>query len=200
MNAPLTPRQSEILELIRLAIEETGMPPTRAELATTLGIASVNAIEDHLRALERKGAIVLTPGVARGIRVLSNAGIPVIGQVAAGSPILAEEAIERRLDLNRFLFTPAADYFLRVRGNSMVNAGILDEDLVAVHRTKEASKNQIVVARLGDDVTIKRYRPGQGGAWLVPENPEMRPIWIDARQNDFDLEGIVVGVIRMGNV
>lgn len=200
MGEPLTRRQHEILDLIRSSIEETGMPPTRAELATALGVASVNAVEDHLKALKRKGAITLTPGAARGIRLAEEPGIPVIGQVAAGSPLLAEESIERRLGLSPSLFTPAADYFLRVRGNSMVGAGILDGDLVAVRRTSEARNNQVVVARLDDEVTVKRYRPEKGGAWLVPENPEMQPIWVDPDKHRFALEGIVVGVMRTAGV
>lgn len=200
MNERLTRRQSEILALIRAAIAASGVPPTRAELATALGLASPNGVEEHLKALARKGAVVLTPGVARGIRLVGGAGLPVIGRVAAGSPILAEEAVERRLELSPQLFTPAADYFLRVRGNSMVGAGILDGDLVAVHRTGEARKNQIVVARLDNEVTVKRYRPGRGGAWLMPENPEMEPIWVRGSERGFALEGVVVGVIRTGSV
>lgn len=200
MGEPLTRRQREILDLIRASIEDTGMPPTRAELAAALGVASLNAVEDHLKALKRKGAITTTPGAARGIRLVEEGGLPVIGQVAAGSPLLAEESIERRLGVNPSLFTPAADYFLRVRGNSMVGAGILDGDLVAVRRTGEARKNQIVVARLDDEVTVKRYRPGRGGAWLVPENSEMEPIWVDPDKHHFVLEGIVVGVMRTAGV
>ena len=200
MVEPLTPRQSEILDLIRASIEETGIPPTRAELAAALGVASANAVEDHLKALKRKGAITLTPGTARGIRLAEEGGIPVIGQVAAGSPLLAEESIERRLGLSPKLFTPPADYFLRVRGNSMVGVGILDGDLVAVCRTSEARSNQIVVARLDDEVTVKRYRPEKNGAWLVPENPEMEPIWVDPHKHHFVLEGVVVGVMRTEGV
>lgn len=200
MGEPLTRRQREILDLIRSSIEETGMPPTRAELAAALGVASVNAVEDHLKALRRKGAIILTPGAARGIRLVEEPGIPVIGQVAAGSPLLAEESIERRLGLSPSLFTPAADYFLRVRGNSMVGAGILDGDLVAVRRTGEVRNNQIVVARLDDEVTVKRYRPEKGGIWLVPENPGMKPIRVDPDRHRFVLEGVVVGVMRTTGV
>lgn len=197
---PLTRRQVEMLELIRTAIEETGMPPTRAELAAALGVGSVNTVEDHLKALRRKGAITVTPGVARGIRPAEEPGLPVIGRVAAGSPVLAEESIERRLELSPRLFTPTAHYFLRVQGNSMIGAGILDGDLVAVHRTSEARRDQIVVARIGDEVTVKRYRPDRRGAWLVPENPEMEPIRIEPGAQDFALEGIVVGVMRTAGI
>lgn len=200
MSPQLTARQAEILSLIRASVTETGMPPTRAELAETLGISSPNAIDDHLKALARKGAIELTPGVARGIRLVRGSGIPVIGRVAAGSPLLAEESVERHLELSPTLFTPAADYFLRVRGNSMTGAGILDGDLVAVHRTSEVRKNQIVVARLDDEVTVKRYRPARGGAWLLPENPDMEDIWVRQNERGFAIEGVVVGVIRTGGV
>lgn len=200
MALPLTRRQSEILGLIRTTIEDTGLPPTRAELAAALGVASPNAVEDHLKALKRKGMITMTPGVARGIRLVGETGIPVVGQVAAGSPLLAEESIERRLGLSPDLFTPPADYFLRVRGNSMVGAGILDGDLVAVRRTSEARNNQIVVARLDDEVTVKRYRPEKDGAWLVPENPEMQPIRVNPEEHQFVLEGVVVGVMRTAGV
>ncbi len=200
MNARLTRRQTEILALIRTALAETGAPPTRSELAAALGVRSPNAVEEHLRALERKGAIEIARGTARGIRLIGGTGLPLVGRVAAGSPILAEEAIERRLELNPYLFTPAADYFLRVRGNSMTGVGILDGDLVAVHRTGEARKGQIVVARLDDEVTVKRYRPARGGAWLVPENPEMEPIWVRPGERQFLIEGVVVGVIRTGSI
>lgn len=200
MRARLTRRQAEILGLIREALTGTGVPPTRSELAAALGVRSPNAVEEHLRALERKGAIELTRGTARGIRLVGGMGLPIIGRVAAGSPILAEESVERRIELDANLFVPAADYFLRVRGNSMVGAGILDGDLVAVHRTTEARKDQVVVARLDDEVTVKRYRPARGGAWLVPENPEMKPLWVRPGDHQFVLEGVVVGVIRAGGI
>jgi len=200
MGIRLTRRQAEILGLIREALAETGAPPTRSELAAALGVRSANAVEEHLRALERKGAIELTRGTARGIRLSGGAGVPVIGRVAAGSPTLAEESVERRIELDPRLFNPVADYFLRVRGNSMTGAGILDGDLVAVHRTAEARRDQIVVARLDDEVTVKRYRPARGGAWLVPENPEMEPLWVRPGERQFALEGVVVGVIRTGGV
>lgn len=196
MVAELPPRQAEALRLIREAVAESGMPPTRAELAAAMKLRSVNAAVEHLRALARKGVIELTPHAARGIRLRLPPGLPVIGRVAAGSPILAEEAIERRLELNPDLFKPAADYFLRVRGDSMTGAGILDGDLLAVHRTAEARKNQIVVARLDSEVTVKRYRPARGGVWLVAENPAMEPIWVRSRERGFAIEGVVVGVIR----
>lgn len=200
MERRLTARQAEILGLIRVSIAETGMPPTRSELANALGIESPNAVDQHLKALARKGAIELTPGIARGIRLVGGTGIPVIGLVAAGSPILAEESIERHLELSPALFTPPADYFLRVHGNSMTGAGILDGDLVAVHRTTEVRKNQIVVARLDNEVTVKRYRPARDGVWLVPENPDMGHIWVRPNERSFAIEGVVVGVIRTGGV
>lgn len=200
MGARLTRRQAEILGLIREALAGTGAPPTRSELAAALGVRSANAVEEHLRALQRKGAIELTRGTARGIRLLGGTGLPVIGRVAAGSPVLAEESVERRIELDPRLFNPAADYFLRVRGNSMTGAGILDGDLVAVHRSAEARRDQIVVARLDDEVTVKRYRPAHGGVWLVPENPEMEPLWVQSDERQFVLEGVVVGVIRTGGV
>lgn len=196
MATELPPRQAEALRLIREAVTETGVPPTRAELAAAMKLRSVNAAVEHLRALARKGVIELTPHAARGIRLRLPAGLPVIGRVAAGSPILAEEAIERRLELSPFLFTPPADYFLRVRGESMIGAGILDGDLLAVHRSVEARKNQIVVARLDSEVTVKRYRPARGGIWLVAENPAMEPIRVHPHERGFAIEGIVVGVIR----
>lgn len=197
MNSPLTRRQQEILNFIRAAIAETGTPPTRAEIAAALGVRSPNAIQDHLHALEKKAAIELAPGSARGIRVLAETGLPVVGLVAAGAPILAEESIDRRLELDPNVFTPAADYFLTVRGESMIGAGILDGDLVAVHRAGEAYGKQIVVARIDDEVTIKRYHPTYGGIWLMPENEAVEPIWVGADNAErFVLEGVVVGVIR----
>lgn len=198
MNSQLTRRQAQVLELIRQSIVQSGVPPTRAELVKALGVSSANGVEEHLRALARKGVIEIVRGAARGLRIVGGTGIPVIGRVAAGSPILAEESIERRLELNPSFFSPSADYFLKVRGESMVGAGILDGDLVAVHRTTDVLKNQIVVARLDNEVTVKRYRPVRGGVWLMPENPEMDPIWIHAGDRQFTIEGLVVGVIRIG--
>lgn len=199
----LTPRQAEILELLKSYLESTGFPPTRAEIAEILGFRSANAAEDHLRALARKGVIELLPGASRGIRLKglrgrSRPGLPVVGRVAAGSPILAEQHIEDRLQIDRALFTPRADYLLRVRGMSMRDAGILEGDLLAVHRTSEARSGQVVVARLHDEVTVKRFRRRGNQVQLLPENPDFSPIQVDLRREEFVIEGIGVGVIRNG--
>ncbi len=197
----LTPRQAEVLDLIRRHLAETGLPPTRVEIARRLGFRSANAAEEHLRALARKGAIELLPGASRGIRVLSGeaAGLPVIGRVAAGSPILAAEHVEDRYALDPRLFRPAADYLLRVRGLSMRDAGILDGDLLAVHATPEAQSGQIVVARLGDEVTVKRLerdRRSPQRVVLCAENPDFGPIELDLRRDQLVIEGIGVGLVR----
>ena len=195
----LTPRQAQILEWIRDQIDATGMPPTRAEIADALGFRSPNAAEDHLKALARKGAIEMLPGASRGIRILASAfgtGLPLIGRVAAGSPILAVENIEQRYQIDAHLFSPRADYLLRVRGLSMKDAGILDGDLLAVQKAKEAKHGQIVVARLGDDVTVKRLRRTSRGIELVAENPEFKTILVPPHSAEFELEGIAVGLIR----
>jgi len=192
----VTARQQQILELIQQVIEETGMPPTRAEISETLGFKSANAAEDHLRALARKGMITLLPGAARGIRITDPPGLPVVGRVAAGSPILAEQHLEGRVRLDPRVFRPKADFMLRVRGMSMRDAGILDGDLVAVHRATDVRNGQIVVARLGDEVTVKRYRQQGPEVWLMPENPEFMPIVVDTRRQELLLEGVVVGVVR----
>ena len=197
---PLTARQQEILDWIRRHLERTGMPPTRAEIAAGLGFRTASSAEDHLRALARKGAVELLPGTSRGLR-LTHAdrpapGLPVVGRVAAGHPILATEHIETHVRLDPALFSPAADYLLRVRGQSMKNAGILDGDLLAVHRTAEARSGQIVVARLGDDVTVKRLKRQGGQVLLVAENPEFAPITVDARRDALVIEGIGVGILR----
>ncbi len=194
----LTARQAEILQLIQDTVQSTGMPPTRAEIARALGFRSLNAAEGHLKALARKGVIELLPGSSRGIRVLVETGLPVIGRVAAGSPILAEEHIETRYQLDPHMFRPPADYLLRVRGMSMREAGILDGDLLAVHRTQEAQNGQIVVARLDDEVTVKRFRRKGSHVSLLPENPEFDPIEVDLAQQPLEIEGIGVGVIRNG--
>lgn len=194
----LTARQAEILELIRETLEATGLPPTRAEIAQALGFSSANAAEGHLRALARKGAIELVPGSSRGIRLREELGLPVVGRVAAGSPILAEQHIETHYRLDPRLFQPRADYLLRVRGMSMRDAGILDGDLLAVHRTREVRSGQIVVARLDDEVTVKRFRRRGNRVTLLPENPDFAPIEIDLRQQPLDIEGLAVGVIRNG--
>ena len=191
----LTPRQTQILELIRSHMARFGCPPTRVEIRDALGFRSPNAAEDHLKALARKGAIELVPDVARGIR-LKHTGLPVVGRVAAGSPILAEEHIEAHYQIDPALFRPHADYLLRVRGMSMRDAGILNDDLLAVHRTPEAANGQIVVARLEDEVTVKRFQRRGSQVRLLPENPEFEPIEIDLRRQALVIEGVGVGVIR----
>ena len=201
----LTDRQAEILRLIRELTEVSGYPPTRAEIAERMGFRSVNAAEQHLRALEKKGAIDIEAGASRGIRVhdakpSSRAGrlleLPVIGRVAAGSPILAEEHVQGRYQVDPNLFTPRADYLLRVRGMSMRDVGILEGDLLAVHKTQEARTGQIVVARLADEVTVKRLRRRGSMVALEAENPEFAPIEVDLRRDTLVIEGIAVGVIR----
>jgi repressor LexA len=203
----LTDRQSEILRLIRELTEVSGYPPTRAEIAERMGFRSVNAAEQHLRALEKKGAIEISSGMSRGIRVLDGrtAGrvgrlleLPVVGRVAAGSPILAEEHLQGRYQVDPNLFTPRADYLLRVRGLSMRDAGILEGDLLAVHKTQEARSGQIVVARLADEVTVKRFRRRGQTVQLEPENPDFETIEVDLRSEALTIEGVAVGVIRNG--
>ncbi|ROR32358.1 transcriptional repressor LexA [Inmirania thermothiophila] len=195
---PLTRRQREVLAYIRAHIEREGMPPTRAEIAQALGFRSANAAAEHLRALARKGAIELVAGASRGIRLREGPGIPVVGRVAAGVPILAAEHVEDRVLLDPRLFQPRADYLLRVRGMSMRDAGILDGDLLAVHRTPEARDGQIVVARLGDEVTVKRLRREVGRIVLLSENPDFPPIVVDPRRERLEIEGVGVGVVRGG--
>lgn len=192
----LTPRQAEILDLIREFVAATGFPPTRAEIARRLAFRSANAAEEHLRALARKGAIQLVPGSSRGIRLLEDDGLPVVGRVAAGSPILAEQHIERRYRYCADAFSPRADYLLRVRGMSMRDAGILDDDLLAVHKTEQARNGQIVVARLQDDVTVKRFEQHRHQVRLIAENPDFAPIEVDLRRDPLAIEGIAVGIIR----
>lgn len=217
MSIKLTDRQREILDLIRAEIQRTGFPPTRAEIARALGFRSANAAEDHIKALARKGALELTPGASRGIRLridtsstesivpaqntalqpIMNAGLilPVIGRVAAGSPMLAQEHIEREVPVEPSLFSQTPHFLLRVRGASMRDAGILDGDLLAVRKAVEARDGQIIVARLGDDVTVKRLRTSGGIVQLLPENPDFQPITVSPEE-DFSLEGIAVGLIR----
>jgi len=196
----LTPRQSEILHMIQEFIVDSGMPPTRAEIAKELGFKSANAAEEHLRALQRKGVLELVPGTSRGIQLKDSLreqlGLPLVGRVAAGSPILAEEHIETHYRLDPALFNPKPHYLLRVHGMSMKNAGILDGDLVAVHRTPEVRSRQIVVARVEDEVTVKRYRQDGSTVWLLPENEEFEPIQVDLNTQTMVIEGVVVGVIR----
>jgi len=201
----LTDRQAEILRLVRELTEVSGYPPTRAEIAERMGFRSVNAAEQHLRALEKKGAIAISSGASRGIRVRDGrqAGrlgrlleLPVIGRVAAGAPMLAEENVQGHYQLDPNLFTPRADYLLRVRGMSMRDAGIFEGDLLAVHKTAEARTGQIVVARLGDEVTVKRLRRRGNAVLLEAENPEFAPIEVDLRRDALAIEGVAVGVIR----
>jgi len=204
----LTSRQRQILDWIRAYLETTGMPPTRAEIATGLGFSTPSSAEDHLQALARKGAIEMIPGASRGLRLKEWPGVPIqgtlplVGRVAAGHPILAVENIETRYRVDPVLFSPRADYLLRVRGESMRDAGLLDGDLLAVHRTQEARNGQIVVARLGgasgDEVTVKRLRKRGRDIVLLPENPAFDPIVVDPRTTAFAIEGVGVGLIRSG--
>lgn len=212
----LTARQEQILNLIRDAIENTGFPPTRAEIATELGFRSANAAEEHLQALARKGAIEISPGTSRGIRLrdmanrsertgiqmalphpaLMQLNLPLVGRVAAGSPILAQEHIEANYNVDQSLFSAKPDYLLKVRGMSMRDAGILDGDLLAVKKTDQAKNGQIVVARLGDDVTVKRFKKTGSLIELLPENPDFEPIRVDLTRDEFVLEGLAVGLMR----
>lgn len=199
---PLTPRQVEILRMIEAHVEESGFPPTRAEICAAMGFSSPNAAETHLRALERKGVIEMTSGASRGIRLTqapaSSSSLPVIGRVAAGSPMLAEQNVEQRCKVDPALFDPPADYLLRVRGMSMRDAGILEGDMLAVHRTTQFRSGQIVVARLHDEVTVKRIQRNRNVVELLPENPDFEPIVVDLRRDPLEIEGIAVGVIRNG--
>jgi repressor LexA len=197
----LTARQRQVLELVREHIEASGMPPTRAEIATALGFRSANAAEEHLRALARKGVVELVPGASRGIRLKEGVredddGLPLVGRVAAGRPILAEEHIQGRYRVDPALFRPRPHYLLQVQGMSMKNAGIFDGDLVAVHRTPDVRSRQIVVARLDDEVTVKRYRQEGKIVWLLPENADFEPIRVDIDRQPIVIEGVVVGVVR----
>ena len=206
MSEPLTERQAEILKLIKELTEVSGFPPTRAEIADRMGFRSVNAAEQHLRALERKGALDISSGSSRGIKIRGGSGhrvsrlleLPVVGRVAAGAPILAEEHVTARYQVDPNLFTPRADYLLKVRGLSMRDAGILEGDLLAVHRTAEAQSGQVVVARIGDEVTVKRLKRRGNSVQLLPENPDFKPIELDLRSDEMTIESIAVGVIRSG--
>jgi repressor LexA len=206
MSEPLTDRQTEILRLIKELTEVSGFPPTRAEIAERMGFRSVNAAEQHLRALERKGVLDITAGSSRGIKLRDRGGpkfsrlleLPVVGRVAAGHPILAEEHVTARYQVDPNLFTPRADYLLRVRGLSMRDAGILDGDLLAVHRTQDAQNGQVVVARIDNEVTVKRLKRRGHSVQLLPENPDFEPIELDLRHDEMAIEGIAVGVIRSG--
>lgn len=194
----LTQRQEQVLSVIRRYIDETGYPPTRADIARELGFKSANAAEEHLKALARKGAIEMVAGASRGIRLPDSEGIPIVGRVAAGSPVLAQEHIEDYCDMPASFFKPAADYFLRVTGDSMIDIGIFDEDLLAVHRTTDVHDGDIVVARIDDEVTVKRLKRGKNPRYLelLPENSDYQPIQVDLRDRDFAIEGISVGVLR----
>jgi repressor LexA len=212
----LTDRQQQILELVQSAIERTGAPPTRAEIAAELGFRSPNAAEEHLQALARKGVIELVGGTSRGIRLradtlrlvneargkqfslpgLAQLSLPLVGRVAAGSPILAQEHIDQTYIVEASMFARRPDYLLKVRGMSMRDAGIMDGDLLAVQKSKEAKNGQIVVARLGDEVTVKRFKRGRHGIELIPENPDFETIVVAPGETQFELEGLAVGLIR----
>lgn len=194
----LTARQQEIMAFIRNTVEVLGAPPTRAEICQAFGFSSPNAAEDHLKALAKKGVIVLEHGSARGIRLVEQLGLPLIGSVAAGSPLLAVENVQSRYSLDPSLFSPRADYLLRVRGLSMLDAGIFDGDLLVVHKTSEARDGQIVVARLADEVTVKRFRRRGSTIELVAENPDFSPIVVKSGSGEFAIEGVAVGLIRGG--
>lgn len=203
---PLTARQSEILQLIKDTIQDTGMPPTRAEIAKILGFKSANAAEEHLKALAKKGMIKIMAGTSRGIKLIPQAGdideslgLPLIGQVAAGTPILAQEHVEDHYKVSAELFKPAADYLLRVQGDSMMDIGILDGDLLAVHKTQVATNGQVIVARVEDDVTVKRYQKQGNHISLIAENKDYNPIEVDLENTPFAIEGLAVGVIRNSN-
>jgi len=211
----LTARQQQVFDLIRRAIERTGFPPTRAEIAAELGFSSANSAEEHLRALARKGVIELAAGASRGIRLLGGSedspyqftlphasimqlSLPLIGRVAAGSPILAQEHISQHYACDPALFSSKPDYLLKVRGLSMRDAGILDGDLLAVQKKSEAKDGQIIIARLGDDVTVKRLKRRPNGIELIAENPDYDNIFVETGSAEFALEGIAVGLIRPG--
>ena len=194
----LTQRQEQVLSVVRRYIEDTGYPPTRADIARELGFKSANAAEEHLKALARKGAIEMVAGASRGIRLPESEGIPIVGRVAAGSPVLAQEHIEDYCNMPASFFKPAADYFLRVTGDSMIDIGIFDEDLLAVHRTTNVRDGDVIVARIEDEVTVKRLKRGKNPRFLelLPENPDYQPIRVDLQQQEFAIEGISVGVLR----
>ncbi len=205
----LTPRQEQILNLIKDAIENTGFPPTRAEIAQELGFKSANAAEEHLQALARKGAIEISPGTSRGIRLIGASvesvpmpppalmmSLPLVGRVAAGSPILAQEHVEANYSVDPSLFSAKPDFLLKVKGWSMRDAGIMDGDLLAVKKVDTAKNGQIVVARIGDDVTVKRYRKTGSLIELLPENPDFKIIKVDPETDEFALEGLAVGLMR----
>jgi len=197
----LTTRQQEVYELIRDHILQTGMPPTRAEIAMRLGFRSPNAAEEHLKALARKGVIEIISGASRGIRLLmeDEEGLPLIGRVAAGEPLFAQQHIEGYYKIDPFLFKPNADFLLRVIGMSMRDIDILDGDLLAVHKTQDVRNCQVIVARIEDEVTVKRLKKNGNVVELLPENNEFQPIVVDLRQQNFTIEGLAVGMIRNGD-
>ena len=197
----LTARQQQVYDLIRDHINQTGMPPTRAEIAAQLGFRSPNAAEEHLKALARKGVIEIVSGASRGIRLMMEEanGLPLIGRVAAGEPLLAEEHIEGHYQVDPEMFKPNADFLLRVSGMSMRDIGILDGDLLAVHKTEDVRNGQVVVARIDDEVTVKRLKKQGNIVQLLAENPEFQPIVVDLREQTLTIEGLAVGVIRNGN-
>lgn len=194
----LTEKQLRVLNFVRSAIEETGFPPTRAEIAQQLGFRSANAAEEHLKALARKGAIEMIPGASRGIRILGEEtqGLPIVGRVAAGEPILAQEHINDYCAIPAEFFKPSADFLLEVKGDSMVNIGIQEGDYLAVHKTNTARNGEIIVARVGDEVTVKRYEKNGNKVLLHPENDNYRPIEVDLKNQEFNIEGLYVGIIR----
>lgn len=206
MSLKLTARQTEILDFIRDTVKQTSLPPTRAEICTTFGFKSPNAAEEHLRALARKGAIELSSGTARGIQLAEQISgalqsiitLPLIGRVAAGSPIFAEQNVERNVPVDPGMFSPKADYLLKVKGLSMKDIGIFDGDLLAVHSQSEARNGQIVVARLENEVTVKRFYKKGSTVELIAENPDFKPIVVDLRREPLEIEGLAVGVIRAG--
>ena len=204
---PLTPRQAEILQLLKDYQAESGMPPTRAEIALQLGFKSANAAEEHLKALAKKGFIEMLPGTSRGIRLIEDPedeaanepeiqGLPLIGRVAAGMPILATQHVEQYFQLDANLFHPAADFLLKVSGMSMKDIGIMDGDLLAVHKTTEARQGEVIVARVDEEVTVKRFRRDGQFVYLHPENGDFQVIKADLTQQFFAIEGLAVGVIR----
>ncbi|MBC8947190.1 MULTISPECIES: transcriptional repressor LexA [Xenorhabdus] len=200
----LTARQQQVYDLVRDHISQTGMPPTRAEIAARLGFRSPNAAEEHLKALARKGVIEIVAGASRGIRLLleeedEGTGLPLIGRVAAGEPLLAQEHIESHYKVDPELFKPNADFLLRVRGMSMKDIGIMDGDLLAVHKTQDVHNGQVIVARIEDEVTVKRFKQTGNRIELIAENPEFEPIVVDLREQNFTIEGLAVGVIRNGD-
>ena len=201
---PLTARQQEVYDFLKHHLETTGMPPTRAEISKELGFRSPNAAEEHLKALAKKGVIEIVSGASRGIRLLlednhaeEEPGLPLIGRVAAGEPILAEQHIEGTYHVDPTMFKPPADFLLKVYGQSMKDIGILDGDLLAVHSTKDVRNGQVVVARIEDEVTVKRLERKGSTVYLHAENEEFAPIVVDLTQpTQFEIEGIAVGIIR----